>query len=79
MHIFVDENNIRKESEFMAVAKQRQVEGLLDIRNLILNKKPRSFVDLMDTTWKWSLLQLLFKESVWKNAIPNGFSVSERF
>ena len=63
----------------MAVAKQRQVEGLLDIRNLILNKKPRSFVDLMDTTWKWSLLQLLFKESVRKNAIPNGFSVPERF
>lgn len=78
----------------MAVAKQRQVEGLLDIHNLILNKKPRSIVDLMDTTWKlnqapekvecekrkeWRLLQLLFKESVWKNAIPNGFSVPKRF
>ena len=52
MYIVVDENNIRKESQFMAVAKQRQVESLLDIHNLILNKKPRLFVDLMDTTWK---------------------------
>ena len=34
--IFLVENNIRKESEFMAVAKQRQVEGLPDRHNFIL-------------------------------------------
>ena len=50
--ISLGEGNVRKKYEFVTIAKQRQLEGLPDIHNFILNKNPKSFTDLIYTTWK---------------------------
>jgi len=49
---FLVDNNLKKESEFLAAAKRRQTEGLSDITDFILNKSPKALSDLIQTAWK---------------------------
>lgn len=49
---FLVENNLKKESEFLAAANRRQSEGLSDIYDFILNKSPKALSDLIQTSWK---------------------------
>lgn len=49
---FMVSNNIRKESELMAVALQRSQNGEKDLHAFILNKTPKALAELIQTTWK---------------------------
>jgi hypothetical protein len=49
---FIVANDIRNDSELMAVAKSRHSEGEKDLYKFIINKSSKSLSELIDTTWK---------------------------